>query len=129
MFKGFTDQTVGLTLVLAMLTAPLGASSSNDRLTYLTFSRSVALPTVTLTAGTYAFEVANSSSVGDVVRVRDKDGRAVYYMGLTRRIARPRGLKEEVNVVFGEASIGSPLPILAWFPPSASHGHEFVYRK
>src|SRR5262249_9289862 len=46
---------------LAAAAAAAHAGTNASRLTYLTFSGPVALPGVSLTAGTYAFELADST--------------------------------------------------------------------
>jgi hypothetical protein len=98
-------------------------------LTYLTFRGSVALPGVTLAAGTYAFEIVNPFDDGSVVSVRDKARHRIFYTGLTIPMDRPAGLKPDQHVLFGEASADQPPPIVAWFPGDAGRGRQFIYRK
>src|SRR5262245_4698998 len=93
-------------VALAMLGGAAVANGANpDRLTYLTFSRAVALPGVTLDAGTYAFDITNPESSADVVRVRSAQRDKLYFVGLTRSIRRPVGNLDR-SVQFGEASKG-----------------------
>ena len=99
-----------------------------NRLTYLTFSEPVALPGVTLAAGTYAFELADPISSATVVSVRDKTRTKAYFMGFTRRVDRPNGMAETDSVSFGEAPRGQARPIVAWYPPDSSTGLKFIYR-
>jgi hypothetical protein len=116
-----------LTVVAAaLLTAGISTTTawSNPRLNYLTFSGAVALPGVTLPAGTYVFEVVGNG--GDVVRVSSKQGRP-YFMGFTRRVDRPLGRRDVPIATFGEAPAGTPPPITAWHPSGSSRGHLFVY--
>jgi hypothetical protein len=89
----------------------------------LTFSRSVALPGVTLAAGKYSFEADAANS--DIVLVRDRN--QIYFLGLTRTIDRPPGMRDDQLVTFGEAPPGVPLPITAWYPTGDRMGHEFLY--
>jgi hypothetical protein len=98
-------------------------------LTYLTFRGSVALPGVTLAAGTYAFEIVNPFDDGSVVSVRDKARHRIFDTGLTIPMDRPAGLKPDQHVLFGEASADQPPPIVAWFPGDAGRGRQFIYRK
>jgi hypothetical protein len=65
-----------------------GAASSvhatmSNRLTYLTFSEPVALPGVTLAAGTYAFELATPTGANNIVAIRNQTRTKQYYMGFT----------------------------------------------
>ena len=118
-------------VVLAfMVTAASGHASDMYPRTFLSFSKEVSLPGVTLAPGTYVFEVANPLSSSNVVRVRSKeDYRHVYFTGFTYRIDRPAGPNANRSVIFGEASPGAAPPILAWFPTGTRMGHEFIYRR
>jgi hypothetical protein len=117
----------GVVLALFWGTAPGGAWSNSSQLTYLTFSRDVALPGVTLQAGTYAFDVVNVASSADIVRVRNRERTKVYYVGITQGIARPGGLRRPVQ--FGEVPAGVVPPIVAWYPADNATGHRFLYSK
>src|SRR5687768_207317 len=99
-------------VAVALLTAGISTTTawSNPRLNHLTFNGAVALPGVTLPAGTYVFEVVGNSS--DVVRVSSKQGRH-YFLGFTQRIERPAGERSQ--------------PIAAWYPIGSSRGHRFLY--
>ena len=100
--------------------------TSNDRLTsQLTFGGTVALPDVTLIAGTYAFERVFAGAP-DVIVVRGIDGRKVYFMATTQPSVRPAGMRPDEVVTFGEAA-GDPAPITAWYPRGAELGFGFVY--
>ena len=129
MFTRVSWKVLGVALGFLVAAASVTAWSPIDRLTYLTFSRSVALPGVTLAAGTYAFEIANPLGDGSIVCVRDKGRQHAYYMGMTLPIDRPAGLKSDQQVLFGEPSSNQPPPIVAWFPPDDSRGRQFIYRK
>lgn len=100
---------------------------SNDR-SYLTFNRSVAIPGVTLAAGTYIFERAQLDKP-DIVRVLSRDRTHVYLTAFTRPTARPAALRDDSLVVLGEAPRGEAPPIKAWFPLGSRVGHEFIYTR
>lgn len=117
----------GMAVTLLGGDASVVAGTNPNRLTYLTFSRSVALPGVTLDAGTYAFDVTNAESNADVVRVRNGQRNKVYYVGLTRSVERPAGLRADRSVQFGEVRSGAPVPIVAWYPHGEARGHMFLY--
>ena len=113
----------------AMLSAENIFSPSPTKATYLTFSGPVALPGVTLGTGTYMFEVVNSASSGDVIRVSSKDRSRRYFVGFTHRIQRPGGLGDGHYVTLGETTEGRAPRVLNWFPIGESIGHEFMYRR
>jgi hypothetical protein len=98
-----------------------------DRMTYLHFTRPVRLPGVELGAGTYVFELPDPMGAFDVVRVSSQDRRTVYYTAFTRIVERPKGLRPEQLISFGEARPSAPLPIKAWWPNGESTGREFIY--
>jgi hypothetical protein len=118
-----------LTLGLLAAAAGLHAETVLTRLEYLTFRAPVALPGVTLGAGSYAFEVANPDA-GDVVRVRNRATNRVAFVGFTFRVQRPAGAgKRTGQVVLGEGRRGEAAPILAWYPVDEDLGYQFIYRR
>lgn len=93
----------------------------------LTFSGPVALPGVSLCAGSYTFEIADPDAGSDAVVVLNRDRTQVLYMGLTKRIRRPSSLPSGHPVTLGEPSPGGPARIIAWYPSGESWGHQFIY--
>ena len=89
----------------------------------------MALPGVTLAAGTYAFELADPASSSNVVVVRDRNRTRSFYLGLTLMVPRPAGMDNHSTVSLGEAPRGEPTPIVAWYPPDAPHGLQFIYAR
>jgi hypothetical protein len=104
------------------------AFSVTNKTAYLTFSQSVGLPNVTLRAGTYIFERADSNGSPRIVRVLSRDRRTVYYLGFTEWVERPRDMRAGTMVSLGEAAAGAPPPIRTWWPAGEAMGHEFIYR-
>jgi hypothetical protein len=94
----------------------------------LTFSRAVSLPGVVLPAGTYSFDVMESSSSLDVIAVRNAEGTKLFYLGLTSPIERPRNLPRNVAITFGEAPANEPPPITTWYELGSLTGHKFLYQ-
>jgi hypothetical protein len=94
---------------------------------YVTVSAPIALPGVSLPAGTYIFEVPLEPASLDVVRVRSRDGRKVYLTAFTQTVARPVGQAGRSALVFGEAASGTPAPVTIWFPVGERIGHRFIY--
>jgi hypothetical protein len=116
--------------ILAAVAAVLvgTASQANTQLTVvnnLTFRRPVALPGVTLPAGTYVFERDANANSG-IVRVMTPNYQKMMYVGFTAKVTRPRGFQSVVS--FGEAPAGEPIPLIAWYPIGSSEGHKFLYR-
>ena len=94
---------------------------------YLTFDRAVAVPGAELAPGAYIFERLNPATGGDIVRVSSRDRSRVYFSAFTRRIDRPAGLADDRAVLLGEAKVGAPVPVEAWFPLGVKQGHQFIY--
>ena len=113
-----------LLLGLAVSAYSIGWADSLHR-DYITFSGTVALPGVTLPAGTYRFEVPTTGA-SDLVSVSSRDGKKVYLTQFTRIIDRPRG-GENVNVMLGEHAPGTAPQVKAWFPIGGNSGRQFIY--
>lgn len=96
------------------------------RVNHLTFSGAVALPGVTLGAGSYAFERLEQRA--DLVRVWNSDRTQALYTGFTRSVPRPRGLNPNQTLILGESVRGQAPPIVIWYPIGEANGHEFLYR-
>ena len=112
--------------VLGVLAAASAYALTNDT-NYVTFSGPVALPGVTLQAGTYTFRTPSDMDK-NVVQVMDRGETKSYYMGITRPVSRPRG-GAQLLVTIGEASARQVPPIQAWFPLGQTEGHAFIYDK
>src|SRR5688572_19246489 len=93
----------------------------------LTFSKPVALPGVTLTAGTYVFESGPGGTNPNIVRVVSQNRQKLFYLAFTVPIVRPQDAEPGI-LTFGEATNGAPARILAWYPLGSNSGHEFMYR-
>jgi hypothetical protein len=114
-------------LALAVIGVLVGASAHawTTDTNYLTFSGPVALPGVTLPAGTYVFRMPSDSDK-NVVQVMNRAETKSYYMGITRPVSRPRK-STELLVTIGEAPANQVRPIQAWFPLGDIAGHAFIY--
>jgi hypothetical protein len=131
MEKRFTRRAVllvlgGLALCALAVAVPTQGGVNPSQTTRLTFSQPIALPGVTLAAGTYVFERANPIGAIDIVRVTSGDRRFVVYMGYTELVQRERPGSNQI--VFGEAPRGSATPIREWYPTGSVTGHRFLYR-
>jgi hypothetical protein len=94
---------------------------------YVTVSAPIALPGVSLPAGTYIFEVPLDRASLDLVRVKSRAGRKVYLTAFTQTVNRPVGQAGRSALVFGEAASGAPAPVRIWFPAGERIGHAFIY--
>jgi len=116
-----------LALTGLVVAAPTDGGVDASQRIELTFSKPVALPGVSLGAGTYVFERAAPNGAVEVVRVSSQDRRFVYYMGFTELVNRPVSGNTPA-ITFSEAPKGAPLPIKEWYPTFTSTGHRFLYR-
>ncbi len=119
-------------LVLALVTvfaAPsMHAGASLTNVNRVTFNSPVALPGVILLPGSYVFEAGALGMSPHIVRVTSPDYQKHYFVGLTQRVRRPANMARSQVVALGEAPIGDPTPIRAWYPIGSDTGHEFLYR-
>ena len=115
---------LGLALIVPAVVHALPGRPSAS----VTFARSVALPGVILTPGSYTFEVMQKPTDANIVRVSNPQGSHAYFTGLTMKVTRPTGASTQSAFSLGESANGEPRPILVWFPADASDGYAFIYR-
>jgi len=99
-----------------------------DKMTTVTFSGPVALPGITLPAGTYVFKLLSSPSDRHIVQVFNEDQDHLY----TTILAIPNYRLEPTDKTvlnFKETPPGKAQAIRAWFYPGDNFGQEFVYPK
>jgi hypothetical protein len=116
-----------LALAVIGVLAVASAHAWSTDINYLTFSGPVALPGVTLPAGTYSFRTPSSSDK-NIVQVMNRAETKSYYMGITMPVHRPRATTE-LLVTVGEAPARQARPIQAWFPQGQIEGHAFIYTR
>ena len=126
--RKFAVAVLGVALV-AVFAAVSTQAWDASRTNYVKFNRSVALPGVELTAGTYIFELADPSSNQNLVRVLSSDRRHVYAQQFTIPVQRPKNMDENHGITFGEVPAGMAPPVQAWYPSGDQVGHEFMYRR
>lgn len=114
-------------MIVALATAWSVHAGTARQTNFLTFRAPVGLPGVTLPAGTYVFEIANTNGSQDVVTVESRNRSKHYFMGFTHEVRRPAGLAVNQAIVFGEAPPGVPARIAAWYPIGEAAGREFLY--
>jgi hypothetical protein len=90
---------------------------------HMTFSGPIALPGVSLAAGTYIFR----KPAGHILQVTNVD-RVPYAMLITTPVSRP-GRTDRYEIVLGAPlAEGSPRRLEAWFAPGESTGQQLMYR-
>ena len=115
-----------LAVIVAMVAGTTPQATANlTEVNNLTFGSRVALPGVTLPAGTYVFE-RDVNANSRIVRVRSTNYQQLLFVGFTTPVTRPRGFRAAVS--FGEVERGQPLPIVAWYPIGSNRGYQFLYR-
>ena len=115
------------TFVTLATTTPTHAGMTENRTAFLTFNRPVALPGVALGSGTYIFEMADQIGAYGAVRVLSRDRKIVYLTAFTDEVSRPRNLRRDQQVSFGESAPDRPVPISIWWSDD-SVGRKFIYR-
>jgi hypothetical protein len=104
-------RTVRLTLALTALTLAVSAlptrADESNKLTYLTFSAPIDLPGISLPAGKYRFELADTQESRRVIKVSNGEGTKVFAMLLTMPNQTMRPAADPV-VMFQETAPGMP---------------------
>src|SRR4051812_23596450 len=114
--------------VLLTSAAPASAQTTQDRLTYVTFSGPVSIPGKTLPAGTYTFRLADSPSDRHIVQVFDKDQSKLYATLLAVPADRTEAEGDPV-ITFKETAADRPPAVRYWYYAGERAGNEFVYPK
>ena len=97
-----------------------------DKATYFTFDEPVALPGVTLPAGTYLFRLADPDGSSSVIDVYDETGRTCYGVFLTIPEQESHA-SDQPSIQFAEQPGRAPEAIAAWFYPGDQTGWKFLY--
>jgi len=112
--------------VLLTSAAPASAQTTQDRLTYVTFSGPVSIPGKTLPAGTYTFRLADSPSDRHIVQVFDKDQTKLFATLLAVPADRVEAEGDPV-ITFKETPSDRPPAVHYWYYSGERSGNEFVY--
>jgi hypothetical protein len=122
-------KTVVIALSMAVLsTVPASIARADEwnKLTYLTFSRDVAIPGRVLTAGTYAFRLSDSQSDRHVVQIFNQTGTQLIATLLTIADYRLSPTDDTV-ITLGESAGNAPRPVTQWFYAGDTDGQRFIY--
>jgi hypothetical protein len=116
-------------LVALVFGAASGASAlTSDKRTYFTFSQPVALPGVTLPAGTYMFRLADDPTSRKVIQIANKEGTQSFAMLHTMPVYRS-DVPRDPEVRFMETAAGAPIAVRAWWQEGERTGYGFIYSK
>ncbi len=119
---------VAAALMAATVAVAPARADETDKLTYLTFSKSVQLPGVTLPAGRYRFQLADTQESRRVIKVQSEDGKKQLAMLLSVP-NQLRDIPKDPVVLFTETAQGQPDAVKAWNYPGERIGYEFIYPK
>ena len=126
MVKRLTSASVLVVLVCALAS---GANAfTSDKRTYFTFNQPVALPGMTLPAGTYMFRIANPDTSRNVIEVANKQGTESFALLNTVQATRPDAPKDS-EIRFLETAAGAPPAVGTYWYMGERTGYEFMYSK
>jgi hypothetical protein len=118
--------TACVVAVLLALSVSAGAQDFNSsERTFLTFSKSVEMPGMTLPAGTYTFRLADSPA-RNVVQVLSQNEKTIHGQFLFVQSQR-MDVTGKTVVTFYETREGTTPAIQYWFYPGEKIGKEFIY--
>jgi len=112
--------------VLALMTSRTANAEAIDRRTFFTFNQPVALPGVTLPAGTYIFRILDTDSGRRVVQVLSADGNRSCAI-LTSVPVERRAAPDRPEIEFMETAAGMPAAVRTWWLAGVPRGYGFVY--
>jgi hypothetical protein len=120
-----------MTAAMVTISVSAGAQGPANQDTFFTFSQAVELPKTTLPAGTYFFQLMDSSSNRHIVKVMSQDRKqlhatllAIPYYSNDRPPDDPQVRFMETPAANGVAATNA---IKIWFYPGNSVGHEFIW--
>jgi hypothetical protein len=122
---------ISTSVLVVLVGAASGANAftgTSDKRTYFTFSQPVALPGVTLPAGTYMFRLADDTTTRKVIQVANKEGTKSFAMLHTVPVYRPDSPRNP-EVRFMETAAGAPIAVRAWWKDGERTGYGFIYSK
>ena len=122
---------ISASVLVVLVGAASGASAftgTSDKRTYFTFSQPVALPGVTLPAGTYMFRLADDTTTRKVIQIANKEGTRSFAMLHTVPVYRSDPPRNP-EVRFMETAAGAPIAVRAWWKDGETTGYGFIYSK
>ena len=126
--RQLTTRTMSTCAALLLGATLATAQTDSSRTTIVTFSAPVALPGVTLPAGSYMFKLADSQTNRNIVQVFDKDRSKIFATILAIPAQREKPADETV-ITFREAPANAAPAVQYWYYPGETRGQEFAYPK
>jgi hypothetical protein len=107
---------------------PSARADEWNKKTVVTFSQAVEVPGRILPAGTYTFQLLDSTSDRHIVQIFNADGSHIIatILAINNYRLEPTG---ETVMKFRETPGDAPEALRAWFYPGDNFGQEFVYPK
>ena len=124
--RQLTTRMMGTCAALLLGATLATAQTDNSRTTIVTFSAPVALPGVTLPAGSYMFKLADSQTNRNIVQVFDKDRSKIFATILAIPAQREKPADETV-ITFRESPASMAPAVQYWYYPGETRGQEFAY--
>jgi hypothetical protein len=114
--------------LLGATVLPSARADEWNKKTVVTFSQAVEVPGKILPAGTYTFQLLDSTSDRHIVQIFDADGTHIIatILAINNYRLEPTG---ETVMKFRETPGDAPEALRAWFYPGDNFGQEFVYPK
>jgi hypothetical protein len=119
----------GFLVLSSFVTNPVMADESNKR-TEFQFSAPLEIPGKVIMPGKYMFELADSNSDNNIVRVysEDSNGNESLVATISAIPAYTLNTPDKPVIQLEERHAGAPEAIHSWFYPGDNTGWEFVYR-
>lgn len=120
-------------MTAAMVTISVNAQAQGpaNQDTFFTFSQAVELPKTTLPAGTYFFQLMDSTSNRHIVKVMSQDRKQLHATLLAIPYYSNERPSDEPQVRFLETpaanGVAASNAIKIWFYPGTATGHEFIW--
>ena len=107
---------------------PSARADEWNKKTVVTFSQAVEVPGKILPAGTYTFQLLDSTSDRHIVQIFNADGTHIIatILAINNYRLEPTG---DTVMKFRETPGDAPEALRAWFYPGDNFGQEFVYPK
>jgi hypothetical protein len=114
--------------LLTATVLPSARADTWNKKTVVTFSQAVEVPGKVLPAGTYTFQLLDSTSDRHIVQIFNADGSHIIatILAINNYRLEPTG---ETVMKFRETPGDAPEALRAWFYPGDNFGQEFVYPK
>lgn len=112
--------------LVCFVLAPVAHAGRWNERTLVTFSGPVEVPGHVLPAGTYSFQIMNSTSTQNVVEIYNKNRTKLYALILANPAYRMQPTGQTV-FTWAERPSDTPEALSKWFYPGRIYGVKFIY--